>query len=412
MKTTFFNIKTNLMKNIIMAGALFLAALSGLTLPAHGQLPPKVELARLQRNAEQCMAREAWAEAIEIYEAMPKLGIDLPNSFYYDYARALEGACEFEDAKEALSIYLNAAADEGGPTFDAALAAYDSIEKSILYVKEWTGDKAKLPTYIKAKKGDLESILSIADYYRVDGIGDDKSRKNKAIKWLEEFLYLDLKVDIASKVGLLYYQNGDSRTAYRLLDDAMKKGNPLGFYYKGSMLAQTTDDNYSQLSKALAHLMEADARGGSYAAEKLNYLGLLGGSRFDFSLDPPSTSLSIAMRNLLGESYEKHGRWADAVVVVGTSFMNGYDVPKDLYLARLWLHMGAVLCSEQGDNRGLGAAYNRLSKVYYAKGDYHEALRYADLMFRYPNINGGYYNIGPADSRYRSELRDRIAGRW
>jgi|GEM_PF-6036307 len=224
MKTTAINMKTNLMKNNIIAVALLVAIFASFTLPVYGQLPPKVELARLQRNAEQNMASKNWAGAIKNYEAMPKLGLDLPNSFYYDYARALEGAGAFEDAKEALSIYLTAAADEGGSTLDAALALYTSIENSIELLKEWDGPRGMARSYVFARRGDPSEMINMGVYYwglydqdRADMWGADhrltdyaKKLLSNALRWIHPALankqYSDLLNPDQLDKGINYYE--------------------------------------------------------------------------------------------------------------------------------------------------------------------------------------------------------------
>ncbi|TCP07687.1 hypothetical protein ONS87_18350 [Caldimonas thermodepolymerans] len=78
----------------------------GLSAPAWAQLPPEIELDRLNTRAAAAIEARDWEGALKALDAMAKLDAALPVNYHYHRARALAELQRYLDAKKALETYL------------------------------------------------------------------------------------------------------------------------------------------------------------------------------------------------------------------------------------------------------------------------------------------------------------------
>ncbi len=111
------------MKKLIFT-ILFASALS-----AHA-LPPQVEADRLLLQAKSALDAKDYAQARESLSKVEKLGVKLPDTFYYHYGRALASTGDFERAQSMLDKYLTLSGTKG-KFYKEALVEMNNVEAAI-----------------------------------------------------------------------------------------------------------------------------------------------------------------------------------------------------------------------------------------------------------------------------------------
>jgi hypothetical protein len=112
------------MKKISAALFIFLLSFSALA------LPPTVEVDRLLLQAKSALDTKDYAQATESLTKAEKLGVKLPDTFYYHYSRAYAGTGKLELGLDMLERYLSLSGSNG-KFYQEALVEMNNIEAAI-----------------------------------------------------------------------------------------------------------------------------------------------------------------------------------------------------------------------------------------------------------------------------------------
>jgi tetratricopeptide (TPR) repeat protein len=100
-----------------------IAVLSLMAIAGAWALPPEVEADRLQIQAKAAFDKKDYAKAADAYAQADKLGVDLPEKYYLQYASALSAQGKWSEAHDVLDAYLNKFSTSG-KLYKEALAQY------------------------------------------------------------------------------------------------------------------------------------------------------------------------------------------------------------------------------------------------------------------------------------------------
>lgn len=130
-------------------------------LSAHA-LPPQVEADRLQLQAKSALDAEDYAQAAESLAKAEKLGVKLPDTFYFHYGRALAGTGDLDRAQSMLDRYLEHAGSKG-KFYKEALVELNNIEAAQKQRAAEADRKASLIQRMSEIEPNIERYSRISD---------------------------------------------------------------------------------------------------------------------------------------------------------------------------------------------------------------------------------------------------------